>query len=100
MFGLERERASDQHLLLVAAAERGDLVGPVAHADRQLLALPFERAVERRPVDERELSAARLGAIERRQHVFEYAEIGEDALAFAVARRRRRPCGARRRRAN
>ena len=94
----QREGAADQHFLLVAAAERGDLVAAIAHADRQFLALPLERARQRGPIDDREFAAARFGAIERQQHVLENAEIGENALALAIARDIADADGARRRR--
>ena len=60
---VQRECATDQHLLLVAAAERRDLVGALAHADGQTLHFPVERAQQAIPADDAQPATTGLAAV-------------------------------------
>ena len=77
--------AAEQHLLLVAAAERSDLVGLPADLDGQAFDEPVEDGRKAGPYDDAGPAVLDVLAIKRDQEVLEDAEIREDALAAPVA---------------
>ena len=84
--GIQGESPTNQHLLLVTAAQRGDFVAAFAHADCQALDFPIKSSHQIRPGDQPEPATARLAPVQRHEQVLVNAQVGKNAFTLAVTR--------------
>ena len=82
--GVQGESPADQHLLLVAAAQRGDFVAAFTHADSQALDFPIKNSHQIRPGNQPKPTPARLAPVQRHEQVLVNAQVGKNAFALAV----------------